>query len=204
MPCTGSSSITAWVCILCISTKDDKRAVPRASGRQRPEPFIIVHLGVPTWASEIWGDEGGAAAAAAAAAAAKSLQSCPTVCDPRDSVQPQRQQPTRLPHPWGSTGKNTGVACHFLLQCMKVKSLSCVRLLATPWTAAYQAPPSMGFSRQEYWSGNAGDMGSIPGSGRSPGEGNGHPLQNSCLGDPMDRRAWWAIIHGVAKQSDTT
>ena len=40
-----------------------------------------------------------------------------------------------------------------LLQCMKVKSLSCVRLFVTPWTAAYQAPPSMGFSRQEYWSG---------------------------------------------------
>ena len=49
---------------------------------------------------------------------------------------------------------------------------------------------------------NEGDMGSIPGSGRS-GEGNGHPLQDSCLGDPMDRRAWWAIIHGVAKESDT-
>ena len=49
----------------------------------------------------------------------------------------------------------TGVGCHFLLQCMKVKvkSLSCVWLLATPWTAAYQAPPSMGFSRQEYWRG---------------------------------------------------
>ena len=61
---------------------------------------------------------------------------------------------TRLPHPWDSPGKNTGVGCHFLLQCMKVKvkSLSRVRLLATPWTAAYQAPPSMGFSRQEYWS----------------------------------------------------
>ena len=43
--------------------------------------------------------------------------------------------------------------CHFLLQCMKVKSLSHVWLLATPWIAAYQAPPSMGFSRQEYWSG---------------------------------------------------
>ena len=42
---------------------------------------------------------------------------------------------------------------NFLLQCMKVKSFSRVRLLATPWTAAYQAPPSMGFSRQEYWSG---------------------------------------------------
>ena len=49
--------------------------------------------------------------------------------------------------------QSTGVGCHFLLQCVKVKSLSCVRLLVTPWTAAYQAPPSMGFSRQEYWSG---------------------------------------------------
>ena len=69
-----------------------------------------------------------------------------------NSVQPHRWQPTRLPHPWDSPGKNTGVGCHFLLQCMKVKLLSRVRLLATPWTAAYQAPPSMGFSRQEYWS----------------------------------------------------
>ena len=122
-----------------------------------------------------------------------------------DSVQPHRWKPTRLPCPWDSPGKNTGVGCHFLLQCVKVKSesqvvqscptlsdpmdyslpgssihgifqakvlewvaisfssarklkvkvnsLSHVRLLATPWTAAYQALPSMGFSRQEYWSG---------------------------------------------------
>ena len=49
-------------------------------------------------------------------AAAKSLQSCPILCDPH------RQQPTRLPRPWDSPGKNTGVGCHFLLQCMKVKS----------------------------------------------------------------------------------
>ena len=70
-----------------------------------------------------------------------------------NSVQPHRWQPTRLHHPWDSPGKNTGVGCHFLLQCMKVKLLSHVWLLATPWTAAYQAPPSMGFSRQEYWSG---------------------------------------------------
>ena len=74
-----------------------------------------------------------------------------------DSVRPHRWQPTRLPCPWDSPGKNTGVGCHFLLQCMKGKvkgkSLSCVRLFATPWTAAYKAPPSMGFSRQEYWSG---------------------------------------------------
>ena len=51
------------------------------------------------------------------AAAAKSLQSCPT-------VRPHRRQPTRLPHLWDSPGKNTGVGCHFLLQCMKVKSES--------------------------------------------------------------------------------
>ena len=85
----------------------------------------------------------------AAAAAAKSLQSCPTLCDPIDSSPP------------GSTiyspGKNTGMGCRFLLQCMKVKSESkvtqlCLTRSATPWTAAHQAPPSMGFSRQEYWS----------------------------------------------------
>ena len=72
-----------------------------------------------------------------------------------NSVWPHGWQPTRLPCPWDSPGKNTGVGCHFLLQCMKVKvkSLSRVRLLATPWTAAYHAPLSMGFSRQEYWSG---------------------------------------------------
>ena len=46
---------------------------------------------------------------------------------------------------------------------------------------------------------NAEDMDSIPGSGRSPGGGHGNPLQHSCLENPMDRGAWWAIVHGVAK-----
>ena len=121
---------------------------------------------------------------------------------------------------------------------LKVKSLSRVRLLATPWTVAYQALPSMGFSRQEYWRGlpfpfpgdlpNPGiehgspalqadtlpseppgkllktqedlkDPGSIPGSRRCPGEGNGNPLQYSCLEDPMDRGAWRAAVHGAAQ-----
>ena len=54
-------------------------------------------------------------------AAAKSLQSCPT-------LRPHRRQPTRLPRPWDSPGKNTGVGCHFLLQCVKVKSESEVAL----------------------------------------------------------------------------
>ena len=74
-----------------------------------------------------------------------------------NSVQPHWRQPTRLPCPWDSPGKNTRVGCHFLLQCVKVKSESEVAqscpTLATPWSAAYQAPPSMGFSRQKYWSG---------------------------------------------------
>ena len=71
-----------------------------------------------------------------------------------DFVRPHRRQPTRLPRPWDSPGKNTGVGCHFLLQWkVKVKSLSRVWLWATPWTAAHQASPSMGFSRWEDWSG---------------------------------------------------
>jgi len=73
-----------------------------------------------------------------------------------NSVWPHRRQPTRLPCLWDSPGKNTGVGCHFLLQCMKVKSESEVTQLCptlsdlmdcSPWNA-----PSMGFSRQEYWS----------------------------------------------------
>ena len=102
-----------------------------------------------------------------------------------------------------------------------------VQLFATPWTVTHQAPPSMEFSRQEYWIGlpfpslgifpteglnpgilhcrqmlyplNHRDPVSIPGWERSPGEGNGNPLQYSCLENPMDRGAWWVRVHGVAK-----
>ena len=86
-----------------------------------------------------------------AAAATKSLQSCPILCDPRDGSPPGSPVPGILqattmewfdisfPNAWKWK--------------VKVKSLICVWLLATPWTAAYQAPPSMGFSSQEYWSG---------------------------------------------------
>ena len=50
---------------------------------------------------------------------------------------------------------------------------------------------------------NAEDASSIPGSGRLPGEGNGNPIQYSCLGNPMGRVTWWATVHGVAKELDT-
>ena len=84
-------------------------------------------------------------------AAAKSLQSCPTLCDPIDGSPPgsaipgilQARTLEWLAISFSNAGKWK----------VKVTSLSPVRLLETPWTAAHQAPPSMGFSRQEYWSG---------------------------------------------------
>ena len=127
--------------------------------------------------------------------------------------------------------------------CM-LSHFSRVRLCATPWTAAHQAPLSLGFSRQELWSGlplpsplplevpvkreasatrrldtvsrawlpggsngkestcSEGDLGWIPGLGRSHGGGHGNPLQCSFLENPMDRGAWRATVHGVA-QSQT-
>ena len=120
------------------------------------------------------------------------------------SVRPHRQQPIRLPHPWGSTGNNTGVGCQFLLQCMKVKSESEVAQLCPTLSHRMDCSPpgssvhgifqarvlewgAIAFSR------DAGDSGSIPESGRSPGGGNGNPFQYSCRGNPTDRRAWQAI-----------
>ncbi|CAM9918803.1 unnamed protein product [Rangifer tarandus platyrhynchus] len=57
----------------------------------------------------------------------------------------------------------------------------------------------LGSSDGKVFANNVGDLGSISGSGRSPAEGNGNPLQYSCLENPMDRGAWWATVHGVTK-----
>jgi len=87
---------------------------------------------------------------ATAAAAAKSLQSCPTLCNPIDG------SPSGSPVPGilqAGTLERVAISSNAWKWKVKVKSLSRVRLPATPWTAAYQAPPFMGFSRQEYWSG---------------------------------------------------
>ena len=61
----------------------------------------------------------------------------------------------------------------------------------------------LGFTGGSEFVCNAGDAGSIPGLGRSPGEGNGNPLQYSCLENPMEGGAWRATVHGVAEESDT-
>ena len=103
--------------------------------------------GVPKGEKGVWGSQGGDAAAAA-----KSLQSCPILCDPKDGSPPG---PPPIP---GILQARTleWVAMSFSRAWkwkVKVKSLSRVRLLATPRTAAYQAPLFMGFVRQEYWSG---------------------------------------------------
>ena len=85
------------------------------------------------------------------AAAAKSLQSCPTLCDSIDSSPPGSVVPGIL-----QARTLEWVAISFSNEGkwkVKVRSLSRVRLFETPWTTAHQAPPSMGFSRQEYWSG---------------------------------------------------
>ena len=105
----------------------------------------------------------------AAAAAAKSLRSCPTLCDPMDYSLPGFSIPRIL-----QAQTLEWVAISFSNAWkwkVKVKSLSRAQLLVTPWTAAYQASPSMGFSRQEYWSGvpfpspwNLPDPGIKPGS----------------------------------------
>ena len=85
------------------------------------------------------------------AAAAKSLQSCPTLCDPIDGSPPGFPVPGILQ---ARTLEWIPISfCNVWKWKVNVKSLSLLRLLATPWTSAHHAPPSMGFSRQEYWSG---------------------------------------------------
>ena len=106
--------------------------------------------------------------------AAKSLQSCPTLCDPIDGSPPSSAVPGIL-----QARTLEWVAISFSIAWkwkVKVKSLSRVQLVATPWTAAYQAPPSMGFSRQEYWNGLPlpspfiiGDWNAKVGSQETPG-----------------------------------
>ena len=134
----------------------------------------------------------------AAVAAFKLLQSCPTLCSPIDGSLPGSPVPGIL-----QARTLEWVAISFSNAWkwkVKVKSLGRVWLCATPWTAAYHAPPPMEFSRQEYWSGLLFSspiycMVNIS----SVLTSNGTQLQYSCLENLVDGGAWWAAVHGVAK-----
>ena len=125
-----------------------------------------------------------------------------------DSVRPHRRQPTRLPCPWDSPGKNTGVSCHFLLQCVKVKSESEITqscpTLRDPVDCSLPGFSIHGISRQEYWSGlpfpSPGDLpdpGKITWRRKSESE-----VAQSCLtlSDPMDCSLPGSSIHGISRQ----
>ena len=130
----------------CRGRSPDLRGI--ASGQK--VKFLIRSMPSLEWA-EFQGLLGLITTSVAAAAAAKALQSCPTLCDPIDGSPPGSPVPGIL-----QAKTLEWVAISFSNAWkwkVKVKSLSRVLLFETPWTAAYQAPPSMGFSRQEYRSG---------------------------------------------------
>ena len=135
------------------------------------------------------------------------VASCPTVGDPMDPsppgfsvhgiLQARILEWVAMSSSGGSSGsRNSKLCLPQLLHCRGT-----LHLWTTGELVVHQLPwrPSGKES-----TGNAGDAGSTPGSGRSPGEGNGNPLQDSCLGNPVDRGAWQATVCGVAKESDTT
>ena len=127
-----------------------------------------------------------------------------------DPQRPHGLQPTRLLHPWDFPGKSTGVGCHFLLQCMKVKRESEVAqscpILSDPMDCSLPGSSIHGILQAgvlewgaiafKYYHSLLRLLWLIP------GEGNGNPLGCSCLENPRDRGAWWAAISGVA-QSQT-
>ena len=115
-----------------------------------PMAINLDYQGLASW-HDCWANTMALVLAAAAAAAAKSLQLCPTLCDPIDSRAPGPAVPGILQArtlQWVAISSSNALKWK-----MKVKALSRVRLPETPWTAAYHAPPCMGFFRKEYWSG---------------------------------------------------
>ena len=137
-----------------------------------------------------------------------------------DSLRPHGLWPTRLLCPWDFPGNSTGVDCHFLLQgIFPTQGLNpglphCRQTLKQAFiTVSLLRRTKLPFIECAYVQGrgfpcgsvvkklpaNAGDMGSIPGSGRSLGGRNGNPLQYSCLGNSMDRGAWQAVVTGSQK-----
>ena len=122
---------------------------------------------------------------------------CSVVSNP---LQPHGLQPARLLCQWDFPGKNTGVSCHAPLQGIfptqgSNPGLPHGRRILYPLNQLGFCGSSVG----KEFACNAGAMGSISGLGRSPGERNGNPLHYSCLGNPLHRGVWQAIVCGVAK-----
>ena len=90
-----------------------------------------------------------------------------------------------------------------LIWDIKKTSSKCINLKGINKTSTPTHIHTLGSTVVKNPPANAGDAGSIPGSGRFPGEGNSNPLYNSCLRNPMDKEDWQAIAHGVTKESDT-
>jgi len=110
-------------------------------------------------------------------AAAKSLQSCPTLCDHMDSSPP-------------------GSSVHRILQA-RIREWVAISFFIGIYYVHTKGFPGGSVVKESAC--NAGDTGLIPGLGRSSGEGNGNPLQHSCLENLMDRGAWRAMVHGVSR-----
>ena len=134
--------------VMCVTTSPSVSLLVWGQADLSPATYLATDDGgVVEWERCLW-DFG---SIAVAAAAAKSLQSCPTLCDPIDGSPPGSSVPGIL-----QARTLEWVAVSFSSAWkwkVKVKLLSCVRLLVIPWTVVYQASLSMGFSRQEYWSG---------------------------------------------------
>ena len=114
------------------------------------------------------------------------------------SLQSHGPQPTRLLCPWDFSGKNTGVGCHALSCIRVIKLLFLSLLLISVVSGGSQGFPGDTAVKNVPDKAEAeGEADLIPGLGRSLGEGNGYPLQFSCLENPIDRRACWATVHEV-------
>ena len=125
-----------------------------------------------------------------------------------NSVRPHRWQPTRLPRPWDSPGKNTGMGYHFLLQCMEIGlGMGKEDFRRRQWHPTPVLLPGKSHGRRSLvgcspWGHQESDTTErlhFHFSLSCIGEGNGNPFQCSCLENPRDGGAWWAAVYGVAQ-----
>ena len=141
-------------------------------------------------------------------------QLCPTLCDPMDCsppcssvhgiLQARMLEWVAIRFSRGSSQPRDGTWVSWIMRFFTIWATREANLLPYALNRGGKKKSTLDDSVIKNLPANTGDVGSIPGPGRHPGEGNGNLLQYSCLENPMDRGAWWATVHGVAKESDTT